>query len=80
MAKYYNIKLTSGTSNGPYTIYYNSVSAGNVATIVSSGTPASGLTYNNVYPNGVNVLPVPVGAIYNINLAHDNLLMVIISF
>jgi hypothetical protein len=55
MAKYYNIKLTSGTSNGPYTIYYNSVSAGNVATIVSSGTPASGLTYNNVYPNGVNV-------------------------
>jgi len=55
MAKYYNIKLTSGTSNGPYTIYYNSVSAGNVATIVSLGTPASGLTYNNVYPNGVNV-------------------------
>jgi hypothetical protein len=26
-----------------------------MATIVSSATPASGLTYNNVYPNGVNV-------------------------
>lgn len=55
MALYYNIKLTSGTSNGPYTIYYDSVNVANIATIVSSATPASGLTYNNVYPNGVNV-------------------------
>jgi hypothetical protein len=55
MAKYYNIKLTSGTSNGPYTIYYDSVNLANIATIVSSATPASGLTYNNVYPNGVNI-------------------------
>jgi hypothetical protein len=43
MSKYYIIKITGGTSPGPYTIYYNS-SLGPIATIYPELTPATNLT------------------------------------
>jgi hypothetical protein len=67
MAIYYNIKLTSGTSSGPYTIYYDTIGPSNIATIISSGDPASGLNYNTV-TIGVNVsVPDNATSIYVYN-------------
>lgn len=62
MARKFDIKITSGTAPGPYTIYYNSVSAGNIATITSSSTPATNVTYSSLITGtGVNVT-VPDGS------------------
>jgi len=46
MPRYFNIKITGGTAQGPYTIYYNSVSPSTYATRVSTSLPATGVTYN----------------------------------
>ena len=58
MSRYYNVHLTpSSTSPGPYTIYWNTVSSGSVATIFSTGLPATGLTLTQLTGiNGVNVI------------------------
>ena len=62
MARKFDIKITSGTAPGPYTIYYNSVVVGNIATITSSSTPATGVTYSSLTTGtGVNVT-VPDGS------------------
>jgi hypothetical protein len=55
MSKYYIIKITGGTSPGPYTIYYNS-SLGPIATIYPELTPATNLTLTQLTgPTGVMV-------------------------
>jgi hypothetical protein len=60
MNRYYNIRLTSSsTSPGPYTIYWNTVSSNsnNIATIFSTGLPATGLTLSQLTgTTGVNVI------------------------
>lgn len=48
MARYFYIQLTGGTSSGPYSIYYNSVTVGNLATLFPSGLPASGITLSDL--------------------------------
>jgi hypothetical protein len=56
MTRTFDIKITFGTSPGPYTIYYNSVSAGNIATITSGGSPAENVTYSTLTTGtGLNV-------------------------
>lgn len=44
MSRYFKINLNSGTSPGPYTIYYDVVSNGNIATVMDTPILASGLT------------------------------------
>jgi hypothetical protein len=44
MSRYLYIKITGGTSPGPYTIYYNDVLSGNEAFLYPSGNLATGLT------------------------------------
>ena len=44
MSKYYTIKITGGTSDGPYTIYNCGYQTSNIALRYPSLTPASGLT------------------------------------
>lgn len=44
MARYFNIKITEVHSDGPFTIYYNSVDAANIATIYPDDTPAEDIT------------------------------------
>ena len=62
MARKFDIKITSGTAPGPYTIYYNSVVVGNIATITSSSLPATNVTYSSLTTGtGVNVT-VPDGS------------------
>jgi hypothetical protein len=56
MARYFDIKITTGTAPGPYTIYYDSIEAGNIATLTSNGQPATNLSYSTLTNgNGVNV-------------------------
>ena len=44
MDNYYTIKITGGTSTGPYTIYYDVIGSGNIAQIYPSSLPATGIT------------------------------------
>lgn len=48
MSQNYNIIITSGTSPGPYTIYYNQVSATTIASIYGLTLPATGVTLNQL--------------------------------
>ena len=41
MARYFDIKIATGTAPGPYTIYYDSIEAGNIATLTSNSQPAT---------------------------------------
>jgi len=58
MSRYYTINITpTSTSPGPYTIYWNTVSSGSIATIFSTGLPATGLTLTQLTgTTGVNVI------------------------
>ena len=58
MSRYYNVHLIpSSTSPGPYTIYWNTVSSGSIATIFSTGLPATGLTLTQLTGTaGVNII------------------------
>jgi len=66
MSQNYNILVTSGTSPGPYTIYFSQTGSTNyIATLYGTSNPASGLTINDMtsgvqieVPDGVYVLYV----------------------
>jgi len=55
MSLFFTIQITGGTSPGPYTIYYNTVSSGSVATIFETGLPATGKTLSQL-TTGINVI------------------------
>ncbi len=44
MARYFNIQITEVHSNGPFTIYYDSVDAGNIASIFPGDAPAENIS------------------------------------
>jgi hypothetical protein len=50
----YSIQLTEGDYTATYTIYYNSVSASNIATLLTSNLPADGLSLTTMLA-GVNI-------------------------
>ena len=50
----YSIQLTEGDYTATYTIYYNSVSASNIATLLTSNLPADGLSLTTML-SGVNI-------------------------
>lgn len=56
MAKSYLVRLTGGTSQGPYTIYYNTVSNSTISTIIDTGNLATGISYSTLFSiSGVTV-------------------------
>lgn len=56
MPRYFDVLITSGTSVGPYTVYWNTVNANNIATASATSTPATNLTYGALSAGtGVNV-------------------------
>lgn len=56
MAKLYLVRLTGGTSQGPYSIYYNIVSNNTIATIEDTGNLATGISYTSLFSvSGVTV-------------------------
>lgn len=44
MARYFNIQITEVHSNGPFTVYYDSVDPANIATLYPDDTPAENIT------------------------------------
>ena len=58
MSRYFNIKITSGTSVGPYNVYYNAVGL-TYATLVSNGSNATGLTYSELTTGNGVLVSVP---------------------
>lgn len=66
---YYTVTITGGTSEGPYTIYYDVIGPDNIAIKHPSGSLATNLTLSEMY-NGVNVF-VPCSA--NIILVFNEL-------
>jgi hypothetical protein len=61
MSKYYTIKITGGTSPGPYTIYYNQIISSNIATIYDSVPPilATDLSYTELSTGSGIIVTVP---------------------
>ena len=61
MSKYYTIKITGGTSPGPYTIYYNQIISSNIATIYNSVPPrlATDLSYTELSTGSGIIVTVP---------------------
>jgi len=52
MARLFTIKLTLGTYQGPYTIYYDQVSLSNIATINGTSNLAENLTISEIRLGG----------------------------
>jgi hypothetical protein len=71
MARYFDIKLTTGTAPGPYNIYYDLGIPGNIATITSSSLPATGVTYTILTTGtGLNItVPDSATVIVVVNLS-----------
>jgi hypothetical protein len=45
---YYTVQINSGNAPGPYTVYYNTIGAGNVCYVYPNGLIASGLTLSQL--------------------------------
>ena len=60
MARFFDIQIISGTAPGPYTVYYDTVGSGNVATLTDSGNPATSVSFSSL-STGINVT-IPDGS------------------
>jgi hypothetical protein len=54
MARLFDIQIISGTAPGPYTVYYDVVGSGNIATLTNSGLPATSVSFSSL-STGINV-------------------------
>ena len=63
MAKQYTVNIVSGTAPGPYNIYYDVVNPSNIATVVSTSQPATGITYSDLTDIDGVLVSVPDEAI-----------------
>jgi len=68
MSRYFTININSGTSPGPYTIYYNTIGLGNIATIYPSGLPAENLTLTQLQTGVIVTAPVDIVDLYLYNV------------
>ena len=56
MSRYFDVKITGGTTNGPFSIYYNTISPTTYAYISNTILFATGVTYSQLTTgNGFNV-------------------------
>ena len=46
--RYFDVRISSGTSHSTYIIYYDQIGASNIATRVSTNLPATGVTYSDL--------------------------------
>ena len=80
---YYTIQITSGTSPGPYTIYYNGAppSPGYIPIMIPSGLPAENLPLSALTGSTGIIIEVPndTGVVYIYNtLCPDNTVVLVI--
>jgi hypothetical protein len=62
MAKQFTVSINNGQAQGPYAIYYDTASSSNYATVVSTGTSASNITYAELIAAGGVRVSVPDSA------------------
>ena len=62
MAKQFTVSINNGQAQGPYAIYYDTASSSNYATVVSTGTSASNITYAELIAAGGVKVSVPDSA------------------
>lgn len=55
MNRCFNVNITTDTGQGTYTVYYDVIDPANVAIRTSNTNPATGLTYNDLFTDGVNI-------------------------
>lgn len=60
--RYFNIKITGGTSSGPYNIYYDAVGANTFATGYTTGTNAANISYSELTTGSGFEVQVPDSA------------------
>ena len=54
--RYFNVRITTGTAPGPYTIYYDQINANNITTRTYTNQPATNVSYADLTTGaGVNV-------------------------
>jgi hypothetical protein len=75
MARLFDIQIISGTAPGPYTVYYDAVSSGNIAILTNSGNPATSVSFSSLSA-GINVT-IPEGSttiiLYNEQCSTDEI-------
>lgn len=54
MARLFDIQIITGTAPGPYTVYYDTIGSGNIATLTNSGNPATSVSFSSLSA-GINV-------------------------
>lgn len=79
MSQNYNIIITSGTSPGPYTIYYNLISDSNIATEYGSLTLATGVTLSELTSGYYVTVPDNTTSIIVYNTFCDNFINLPVS-
>ena len=67
MSRYFTIYVNSGTSPGPYNVYYNTIGSGNIATVYPTGLPATNLTLNQLLVGVTVYAPVDIVELYLYN-------------
>ncbi len=71
MARKFTVTLTSGTDQGPYNIYYDSVSVGTLADIFGTSDKAENLTLSQVQSGVVIEVPDNANSIIFFNTNPD---------
>jgi hypothetical protein len=72
MDKIFNVRITSGTSPGPYNIYYDSIDPNNIALLTGSETPATGLTLSELVIGVGVIIPENSTSVILYNVECDN--------
>jgi hypothetical protein len=54
MARLFDIQIITGNAPGPYTVYYDTIGSGNIATLTNSGNPATSVSFS-LLSAGINV-------------------------
>jgi len=71
MSQNYNITITGGTSQGPYTIYYNTINSNNIASKYLYFTPATNISLSELTSGYYVTVPDDTTVIYVYNQLCD---------
>jgi hypothetical protein len=72
MDKIFNVRITSGTSPGPYNVYYDSIDPNNIALLTGTETPATGLTLSELVIGVGVIIPENSTSVILYNIECDN--------
>lgn len=71
MARIFNIRISSGTSLGPYSVYYNTINTNNLFLNFQNNLPATGITLNQLTTNSGFVVYTTNNNVSSVILRND---------